>query len=250
MTLGTAVGLSGRFPWVLPPALVGDAGLALVDGAYFESSGIEALRTVRSALRPYEVKPNGSPLFPYVKVYVIVIGGLRSVQGQGQGPSSANQAPSMDEVTPPLRTLLNARDRRGYMADNTLRDWDGDVECPPERLEATIERGSTPSCFPTPRPLFRLDYTFFNLPLGWQLSKGMAEIVAQHARGRCQDGDHNAATAGKGFNDPAVISARKQRFDSPRALLPEPSERAAQGRLATMLTPTRRPGRQDASGRR
>ena len=146
VTLGTAVGLSGRFPWVLPPALVGDAGLALVDGAYFESSGIEALRTVRAALRPYEVKPTGSPLFPYVKVYVIVIGGLRSVQGQGQS-ASANQSPSMDEVTPPLRTLLNARDRRGYMADNTLRDWDSDIECPPERPEASIDRAGKPPCF-------------------------------------------------------------------------------------------------------
>ena len=32
----------------------------------------------------------------------------------------------------------------------------------------------------------------------------MAEIVAQHARGRCRDGD-DAALAGKDVNDPAVI---------------------------------------------
>jgi hypothetical protein len=202
LTLGTAVGLSGRFPWVLPPALVGDAGLALVDGAYFESSGIEALRTVRAALRPYEVKPTGSALFPYVKVHVIVIGGLRSVQGQGQAAAD-NQVPSMDEVTPPLRTLLNARDRRGYMADNTLRDWDGDIECPPQRPEALLGEGDKPSCLPTVRPLFRLDYTYFSLPLGWQLSKGMSEIVAQHARGVCQQGE--GAATGKEFSEPQKI---------------------------------------------
>ena len=191
VTLGTAVGISGRFPWVLPPALISDAGLALVDGAYFESSGIEALRSVRAALRPFEVPPTGDPLYPYVKVHVIVIGSLLPAQGLGIG------VPSTDEVTPPLRTLLNARDRRGYLADNTLRDWDGDIECPPQRLEAVLNRGDTPPCFPTLRSPFRLDYTHFSLPLGWQLSKGMSDIVAQYARGRCRGGDEKETGAGQ-----------------------------------------------------
>jgi hypothetical protein len=170
--------------------------LALVDGAYFESSGIEALRGVRAALRPFEVKPSGDTPFPYIKVYVIVIGSLRPAQGLGTS-ASVNQPPATDEVTPPLRTLLNARDRRGYMADNTLRDWDSDIECPPQRPEAMISSaGNAPQCLPTLRPLFRLDYTHFNLPLGWQLSKGMAEIVGQHARARCQAGDDKAAAPG------------------------------------------------------
>jgi hypothetical protein len=40
VTLSAAVGLSGRFPWVLPPAKVPGSPLALVDGAYFEASTV------------------------------------------------------------------------------------------------------------------------------------------------------------------------------------------------------------------
>jgi hypothetical protein len=75
LTLGSAVGLSGRFPWILPAATVGDNRLALVDGAYFEGSGVETLSVIRNALRPYEVKPAGEASFPYITVHVMVIGG-------------------------------------------------------------------------------------------------------------------------------------------------------------------------------
>lgn len=181
LTLGAAVGLSGRFPWILPAATIGDTGLALVDGAYFEGSGVEALSFVRNALRPFEVRPaNPSDPDPYIVVHVIVIGSARP-------PAGALQ--SMDELTPPLRTMLQARDRRGYIAYNNMRDFNRAVDCPPvrpeTRLAATLGGESAVQCASSPPHVARLNYDYFKLPLGWQLSNGMRSIIERHSRGRC-----------------------------------------------------------------
>lgn len=181
LTLGAAVGLSGRFPWILPAATVGDKRLAaLVDGAYFEGSGVEALSSVKTALRPYEVKPNGVPEFPYIAVHVIVIGSV-------QPPVDALE--SLDEVTPPLRTMLRARERRGYIAFNIMRDLNWMIDCPPVRpeamLAAAIAKESELRCSSRPPLAVRLNYDYFKLPLGWQLSSGMRSIIDRHSQGRC-----------------------------------------------------------------
>lgn len=181
LTLGAAVGLSGRFPWILPAATVGDKRLAaLVDGAYFEGSGVEALSSVKTALRPYEVKPEGVPEFPYIAVHVIVIGSV-------QPPVDALE--SLDEVTPPLRTMLRARERRGYIAFNIMRDLNWLIDCPPVRpetlLTAAIAKQSELRCSSRPPLAVRLNYDYFKLPLGWQLSSGMRSIIDRHSQGRC-----------------------------------------------------------------
>ncbi len=177
VTLSSAVGLSGRFPWILPASTVGSEVFSVVDGAYFESSGVETLGLVRRALRPYEVKPSGAAEYPYIKVYVIVIGSF-------QAPFDATSL-VLDEATPPVRTLLKARDRRGYHAFNTLLTWDKDMECPPRRPEAQLETSEI--CNATFPILFRLNYDYFNLPLGWTLSEGSSRIIEHHARGRCRE---------------------------------------------------------------
>jgi len=187
LTLGAAVSLSGRFPWILPAATVGDNRLALVDGAYFEGSGVETLSVIRNALRPYEVKPTGEASFPYITVHVIVIGGA-------QPPATAIPI-SVDELTPPLRTMLNTRDRRGYVAANTMRDWSRMVDCPPMRPEAALlanvgggAAGVIPGLCPSRPPLnVRLNYDYFRLPLGWTLSAGMRDIINRHSRGQCAE---------------------------------------------------------------
>jgi len=187
LTLGSAVGLSGRFPWILPAATVGDNRLALVDGAYFEGSGVETLSVVRNALRPYEVKPAAESSFPYITVHVIVIGGAQ--------PPASPVPITVDELTPPLRTMLNTRERRGYVAHNTMRDWSRMVDCPPVRPEAALmatvgagDAGVAPGLCPSRPPIsIRLNYDYFRLPLGWALSEGMRKIIDRHSRGQCLD---------------------------------------------------------------
>ena len=106
-----------------------DTGIPLVDGAYFEGSGIETLTAVRNALRPYEVKPDGPSEFPYITVHVIVIGSVQP---------AVDVLETIDEITPPLRTMLNARERRGYIAQDTLREWSHMIACPAVRPETQL----------------------------------------------------------------------------------------------------------------
>ena len=181
LTLGSAVSLSGRFPWILPVAMVADTGLAVVDGAYFEGSGVEALSFVRNALRPYEIKPTSpNDKDPYISVHVIVI-------GSGQPPVEALK--TIDEITPPLRTMLRARERRGYVAFNNMRDLNMTVDCPATRPEDRLEKllggGSEVQCASKPPHVARLNYEYFKLPLGWHLSSGMRNIIDRHSEGRC-----------------------------------------------------------------
>ena len=185
VTLSAAVGLSGRFPWVLPPAKVPGSPLALVDGAYFEASGLEALRAVRFALRPFEL--NG-----LIKLHMIVIG--------SQQPEGAATPGLLDEATPPVRAMLNVRLRRGYSVRNAFLDENyrqALLECPGggmHSLNTTDGAGGgsaqdsqvrTVPCSARPEPQFTLEYERFNLPLGWKLSHVMQSIVEQHSRGRC-----------------------------------------------------------------
>lgn len=204
LTLSSAVGLSGRFPWVLPASAVGSDVLSVVDGAYFESSGVETLGIIRRALRPYEVKPLRPSEYPYIKVYVIVIGSFWA-------PYDATSL-VLDEATPPVRTLLNARERRGYNAYNTLRNWDRDIDCPPKRPEDQLENSTI--CNATFPILFRLNYEYFNLPLGWTLSDGSTRIIEQHARGVCRE----AAITENNDSDPAIVLEENKR--NAAALIP------------------------------
>lgn len=211
LTLASAVGLSGRFPWVLPASTVGSDVFSVVDGAYFESSGVETLGLIRRALRPYEVKPSGTAEYPYIKVHVIVIGSF-------QAPFDATPL-LLDEATPPVRTLLKARDRRGYNAYNTLAAWDGEMQCPPKRPEEQLESGAI--CNATYPIFFRLNYEYFNLPLGWALSNGSSLIIEQHARGRCRDPDEAITEAIDA--DPRIILEENKRaaaYYVPLALTP------------------------------
>jgi hypothetical protein len=200
LTMGSAVGLSGRFPWILPVAMVGDEkkSVPLVDGAYFEGSGIETLIAVRNALRPYEVKPDGPSEFPYIAVHVIVIGSVQP---------AVDILETVDELTPPLRTMLNARERRGYIAQDTLREWSHMVDCPPVRPETelaaltSLAAGEQKAPCPSrPPQLVRLNYAYFKLPLSWQISDGMRSIIERHSRGQCAATPQLGA-AGKKLDD-------------------------------------------------
>jgi len=223
LTMGSAVGLSGRFPWILPVAMVGDEkkSVPLVDGAYFEGSGIETLIAVRNALRPYEVKPDGPSEFPYIAVHVIVIGSVQP---------AVDILETVDELTPPLRTMLNARERRGYIAQDTLREWSHMVDCPPVRPETQLAAGEQkPHCPSRPLQLVRLNYAYFKLPLSWQISDGMRSIIERHSRGHCA-AKPDLGAVGKKLDDDAVLA---------RTIL------AQNGETTTMVADQLSPGKSD-----
>lgn len=219
LTLGSAVSLSGRFPWILPVATVGDSGLALVDGAYFEGSGVESLLSFRNALRQFEVKPTAASDFPYVNVHVLVIGSSQPPVGMTNPAQSATvSGPTLDELTPPLRTMLNARERRGYLAQNTLRDWSHMIDCPPVRPETLLLAateggggGNKIDCRFRPPLAAKLNYAYFKLPLGWHISDGMRAIIDRHSRGRCTEQARTVSspTAADKVPDPEFAQARE-----------------------------------------
>lgn len=224
ITLGAAVGLSGRFPWVLPPATLPGSPLALVDGAYFESSGLETLRTVRQALQPFEQRDARQP----IKVHVIVIG--------SQEPEAASKAGMLDEATPPVRAMLNARLRRGYSVRNAYIDDNhrlalldcqsagpigGQSTGPAPVLHSLQIEGTAPAsaeqnqlqmlpCSKAPEPQFTLHYERYNLPLGWKLSHVMRGIVEQHSRSPCLPLETGAQTSVDIYSEREIFTQNKR----------------------------------------
>ncbi len=232
ITLATAVGLSGRFPWVLPPAKVPGSPLALVDGAYFESSGLETLRSLRFALRPFEQDP-----LAQIKVHMIVIG--------SQQPEAVTTPGLLDEATPPVRAMLNVRLRRGYSVRNAFLDENyrrALRNCPSGGLQSlNTAEGAAPGgaeanqvhtvpCSASSEPQFSLEYERFNLPLGWKLSHVMQSIVEQHSRGRCLPKD--AAAIPKDADAFSVeeifVKNKRSEFLVAYSLTPIAQERSAQ----------------------
>ena len=101
---------------------------------------------------------------------------------------------TIDELTPPLRTMLNTRERRGYIAQDTLREWSHMIDCPPVRPETQLAAAAgigaaegKLSCAFRPPQLVRLNYAYFKLPLSWQISEGMRTIIERHGRGQCAE---------------------------------------------------------------
>jgi hypothetical protein len=90
--------------------------------------------------------------------------------------------------------MLNARERRGYIAQDTLREWSHMIDCPAVRpetqLAASIGAGTGErkiTCTFRPPQLVRLNYAYFKLPLSWQISDGMRSIIERHSRGQCAE---------------------------------------------------------------
>jgi hypothetical protein len=158
ITLGTAVGLSARFPWILPAGTVTRAqgDFRLVDGGYFENSGAEtALDLLRSLGQTYRGQRK-------ISVHIIAISSLQFVERpswQGIG-----------EILSPVRTMLSTRDSRGslalYRASNFIRDCQIDESC-----KAADDKFM----------LFPLNLVDFPIPLGWQLSPISARLIGLHS---------------------------------------------------------------------
>ena len=155
LPLSTAVGLSARFPWITPGGWIrlseeqemGRPRVQLVDGGYFENSGIETAVDLIAELQQFQ--RSGQAKAPF-RVYLLVI------RAHIHRTSSAAQS---GELLTPVRALYRARDERGVLAA-----WRAYVGlCPNCALDQTTSNDGM--------IVHALDLSRYPTALGWMLSK-------------------------------------------------------------------------------
>lgn len=173
ISLSTAVGISARFPWVLPAAPVGK--LRLLDGAIFENSGIETAMDLIAELKRYDVdfgreEGAGRPLgAPRIRITLIVIHNFDDYQpGGGRVPAW---------FSAPIHALLNAREARSSFAlaraDDALCQERGGsciMSAEPHRARAGRALMS-----------LYLDHVETPLTLGWHLSSATRALIERQS---------------------------------------------------------------------
>ncbi len=184
LSLATAVGLSARFPWILPAGRLTNAehDLRMVDGGYIENSGVE---TTLDLLRAVQTSYWGTGTHK-ISVHLLVISDLglletRAWQGIG-------------EILSPLRTMLSTRTSRGtlaiYRASNFADDCFADKRC--NRSNAQFA-------------MFPLNLIDYPIPLGWQLSPLSATLVGLHSGYADKENSGPAANILDGAPDPRIF---------------------------------------------
>lgn len=166
ISLSTAIGLSARFPWLMPAARfkTSKTEFRLVDGAYIDNSGDETafdLIMDLGAIQAVGGKLSDGSTFPNYEVHLIsltddVALGPGAIQGFGDALS-------------PVRTMLSTRPTRSQLAKH--------------RVRAFLNRApgitlGTEGAFSSPTPLVELNQTEFTVPLGWQLSDASRTLIA------------------------------------------------------------------------
>jgi hypothetical protein len=172
LPLSTAVHNSARFPYVSPAgrllATDGSDHGHVVDGGYFENSGVSTLLDVWKAV----AEPGGPapPGTPFVVLY-LCNSPARCYLHTGDPPpdTSAAQPAGLSDLASPLRALLGTRDARGALALSHLRR-----EAAAGNL-TFVELGVCSGIIQKEREA--------PLPLGWQLSDGMRAEMTRQAGG-------------------------------------------------------------------
>jgi hypothetical protein len=160
LTLGAAVGLSARFPWILPAGLVPLAKreARIVDGGYIENSGAE---TILDLLRTLHRSYHGVGKHK-ISVHIISISSLQLVERSSwQG---------IGEILSPLRAMLSTRDLRGILSISHASNFSDDCLVDKSCNQAAAQFN-----------LFPLNVIDFPIPLGWQLSPISASLIGVHS---------------------------------------------------------------------
>lgn len=177
IALKTAVRLSASFPILTPAAMLWlypapppvppespvppakRFKIRLVDGGYFENSGVETAHDLYYVLKAYEQKPAAGSNRPWVKINLITIGGYTALANADYSRFDN----SFGEALSPVRSLLATRDRRGYLA------WYRFMLASCGSLEPTKICTQVASS---------LDLTNFHIPLGWVLSPLTTKLIS------------------------------------------------------------------------
>ncbi len=162
LPLSTAIGLSARFPWILPvgwydftvPAPLDTAEppqerrMTFVDGGYYEGSGVATAENLTQYLLKYaELNPEVLKGLKIAPKIIMITGSYQPVDNFYQTKSSKK---SYDELTAPLSALLLA--------------WRARSSAVPAEAEADRSRGA----YTTRSAQFNNEY--LPLPVGWQLA--------------------------------------------------------------------------------
>jgi hypothetical protein len=171
LQLSQAVGISARFPWILPAATVkrGEDTLQLVDGGYFDNSGIETAVDLIEDLVAIRQASGGSKNF---EIHLIT------------DASFAYDSPvgwrGLDDLLSPVRVLLSAREARGGLsftraATSRFFYCGYNLNCPPLPYDIS--------------PAAILDQQDFGLALGFQLSNNSVNLIETQVGdpSRCSD---------------------------------------------------------------
>ena len=171
ISLSTAVGLSARFPWLTPAgSLTADCRATsyteqkfrLVDGGYFDNSGVETALDVIEAIQEGLARNDGRVEGidgPRIEFNVIVLTTSEFPKRSGYG---------LGDALEPIRALLSTRQARTpiaiYNAERRLAALLGSREKTVEpQLDHLYE--------------VRFHNPIYQMPLGWRLSKASRDII-------------------------------------------------------------------------
>ncbi len=183
--LSTAVGISARFPWILPPASWRRGNIEqyrFVDGGYFESSGIDTGQDLVTLLDEYTERLRDiGKLDMAVSVKVIALTVDDVLQEPTQTPNivrlreQRTKRSGFDELFSPLETMLNTRWERGVVSMSRAFQ----SLCPACFTDRQDRR--TYAGLDGDARMFRLNFTDFALTVGWQVSSVTGKLVSAHS---------------------------------------------------------------------
>jgi predicted chitinase len=184
--LSTAAFISARFPWVSPAATIPakvdadseDTKTRLVDGGYFDNSGVETAVDLLQALEAEINDLNAATDRPRIVVKLIVLGG---------GHYPVRDSFALGETMEPIRALLSTRESRAYIAINKAARA-------PQLKDQSYQRvisGSPETITTKSLRLVGLKKHAYELPLGWAMSLRTRNII-ENQSGHFWDCDPNS----------------------------------------------------------
>ncbi|MET4121073.1 hypothetical protein ABIB85_007503 [Bradyrhizobium sp. JR1.5] len=174
ISVSTAAFLSSRFPWVTPAGYFEDVGpkdkkpvkVRVVDGGYFENSGLATALDLLSSLEAaVEADPKLRPFREKIEINIITLNSKRFDLGSFAG---------FGEWLSPISSMMSTRNARAPLETSRA-----------ELLVARSAKASTGIA----KKLFRfdLDGLGYPLPLGWRLSPVTRLLISNQlgTRSRC-----------------------------------------------------------------
>lgn len=173
-SVATAAILSARFPWLTPSAyfdeLARGAGgrtsvssrVRLVDGGYFENSGVS---TAHDLIRALDREVESLGLKGKVEIYLLVF-------TSAEPPAGGSKGQGLRELLDPIRTLLNTREARGRAALGWAEEDLGTYTANDGRRIERVRK----------YPIEPLGYS---LPLGWRLST-LSRVMIEMQAGKAE----------------------------------------------------------------